>query len=50
MPEESAAHLSAAGRAKKERAFRTAVRQNAVNREDGCSIFRVPDELLERLT
>jgi coenzyme F420 hydrogenase subunit beta len=50
MPEENAAHLAGAGRAKKERAFRAALGQNGVNREEGCSVLRVPDEVLERLT
>ncbi len=50
MPQENAAHLAGAGRAKKERAFRAALRQNAVNRADGCSMLRVPDETLKKLT
>ncbi|MCF8061826.1 MAG: Coenzyme F420 hydrogenase/dehydrogenase, beta subunit C-terminal domain [Deltaproteobacteria bacterium] len=50
MPEENTAHLAEAGRTKKERAFRTALRENAVNRENGCSVLRLPAEVVDRLT
>ncbi|MGD8208696.1 MAG: Coenzyme F420 hydrogenase/dehydrogenase, beta subunit C-terminal domain [Desulfobacterales bacterium] len=50
MPKENVAHLSDAGRAKKGRAFRTAVRQNAVNADKGRSALHVPDEVIQRLT
>lgn len=50
LPEESAAHLARAGRQKKERSFRKAAQENAVNTEDGYAAFRVPREVLERLT
>ncbi len=50
MPEENAAHLAEAGRAKKERAFREALARNAVNRADGCSVLRVPPEVLDRIS
>jgi coenzyme F420 hydrogenase subunit beta len=50
MPKESVAHLSEAGRAKKARAFRTAVRQNTVNCDKGRSALRVPREVIKRLT
>ena len=50
MPKENVVHLSDSGRAKKTRAFRTAVRQNAVNCDKGRSALRVPREVIERLT
>jgi coenzyme F420 hydrogenase subunit beta len=50
MPEENAAHLAGAGRAKKERAFRAALRQNGINREEGSSVLRLPDDTLKRFT
>mgnify|MGYP006277241487 CR=1 FL=1 len=50
MPEESASHLAWAGRQKKERSFRKALRENAINTEDGYAVFRVPKEALEHLT
>ena len=50
MPKENVAHLSDAGRAKKARAFRTAVRQNAVNGDKGRSALRIPREVIQRLT
>ncbi|MGM0663740.1 MAG: Coenzyme F420 hydrogenase/dehydrogenase, beta subunit C-terminal domain, partial [Thermodesulfobacteriota bacterium] len=50
MPEESLEHLADAGRMKKERAFRKALQKNAINSEDGCSILRVPETVLERTT
>lgn len=50
MPQENVAHLSGAGRAKKARAFRTALRQNAVNCDKGRSALRVPREVIKRLT
>jgi hypothetical protein len=50
MAKENVAHLSDAGRAKKARAFRTAVRQNAVNCDKGRSALRAPREVIKRLT
>jgi len=50
LPEESAAHLAWAGRQKKMRSFQKAKRENAVNTENGHAVFRVPQDVLERLT
>ena len=50
MAKENVAHLSDAGRAKKARAFRTALRQNVVNCDKGRSALRVPREVIKRLT
>ncbi len=50
MPEESLEHLAGAGRMKKERAFRKALQESAINSKDGCSILRVPETVLERIT
>jgi len=49
MPHKDLSHLSAAGRAKKERAFRTASRKNVINCDNGCAALRVPSEVIERL-
>ncbi len=48
MPEENLEHLAGAGRAKKERAFGNAVRKDAINSRDRCSMLRIPPEALER--